>query len=74
MTLYKKTEELIALSESEAKELIESYRKKASEEGYQIQSAGYTYKTKKAKGVVVDEIWLCKILMVFASLWGDEAE
>ena len=29
MTLYKKTEELITLSENEAKETIEAYRQKA---------------------------------------------
>ena len=53
MTLYKKTEELITLSENEAKETIETYRQKAREEGFQITSAGYTYKTKKQKGIVV---------------------
>lgn len=74
MTLYKKTEELITLSENEAKETIEAYRQKAREEGFQITSAGYTYKTKKQKGIVVDEIWVCKIQMTYCSLWGEEAE
>ena len=74
MTLYKKTEELITLSENEAKETIETYRQKAREEGFQITSAGYTYKTKKQKGIVVDEIWVYKIQMTYCSLWGEEAE
>ena len=74
MTLYKKTEELIILSENEAKETIETYRQKAREEGFQITSAGYTYKTKKQKGITVDKIWVCKIQMTYCSLWGEEAE
>ena len=74
MTLYKKTEELITLSENEAKETIETYRQKAREEGFQITAAGYTYKTKTQKGVVVDAMWVCKIHMTYCSLWGEEAE
>ncbi len=74
MTLYKKTEELITLSENEAKETIETYRQKAREEGFQITAAGYTYKTKKAKGQIVDKVFLVKIQMTYCSLWGDDAE
>lgn len=74
MTLYKKTEELITLSENEAKETIETYRQKAREEGFQITAAGYTYKTKKAKGQIIDEVFLVKIQMTYCSLWGEEAK
>lgn len=71
MRLLKETIELRADSELEAKELIEEYRKNATEKGYTIGAAGYTYKTKKAKGEIIDEAWICKIVQNFSGIWEE---
>ena len=69
MRLLKETIELRADSEAEAKQIIEEYREQANEKGYVIGAAGYTYKTKKSKGEVIDEAWICKIVMQFGEIW-----
>lgn len=69
MRLLKETIELRANSEAEAKQIIEEYREQANEKGYVIGAAGYTYKTKKSKGEVIDEAWICKIVMQFGEIW-----
>lgn len=71
MRLLKETIELRADTELEAKEVIENYRKEAFEKGYTIGAAGYTYKTKKSKGEIVDEAWVCKIVMNFSGVWEE---
>lgn len=71
MRLLKETIELRADTEFEAKEIIENYRKEAAEKGYTIGAAGYTYKTKKAKGEIVDEAWICKIVQNFSGVWEE---
>ena len=71
MRLLKETIELRADSELEAKELIEEYRKNATEKGYTIGAVGYTYKTKKAKGEIIDEAWVCKIVLNFSGIWEE---
>ena len=55
MRTYKETTEIICFTEEEAKQVIENYRKDACEKGFTIGSAGYTYKTKKAKGEIIGE-------------------
>lgn len=69
MRLLKETLELRADSEEEAKQIIEKYRQDANEKGYLIGAAGYTYKTKKAKGEIIDEAWVCKIVQQFSEVW-----
>lgn len=64
------TEKFRAESEDEAKEMMEKFRKESAEKGYIIKKSGYEYKTKKAKGEVVDEAWVVSITKVFASIWG----
>lgn len=71
MRLLKETIELRANSELEAKDLIEQYRKEASEKGYTIAAAGYTYKSKKSKGEIIDEAWICKIVQNFSGIWEE---
>lgn len=71
MRLLKETIELRADTEFEAKEIIEKYRTEASEKGYTIGAAGYTYKTKKAKGEIIDEAWVCKIVLNFSGVWEE---
>ena len=68
MRLLKETLEIRANSEIEAKEVIESYRQKAATDGFTIGAAGYTYKTKKSKGEIIDEAWVCKIVQDFGGV------
>ena len=70
MKLLKQTIETRTDSENEAKELIETYRKEG-EKGYTIGSAGYTYKTKKSKGEIIDEAYVVKVVQVFGGLWEE---
>ncbi|MGI6124854.1 MAG: hypothetical protein ACOYIG_11860 [Acetivibrionales bacterium] len=71
MRLIKQTIETRTDSENEAKELIETYRKEAGEKGYTIGSAGYTYKTRKSKGKIIDEAYVVKVIQVFGGLWEE---
>lgn len=71
MLLLKETIELRANSEEEAKQIIEDYRTQATQKGYVIGAAGYTYKTKKSKGEIIDEAWVCKIVQQFAGVWDE---
>ena len=71
MRLLKETLEICANSEIEAKEVIESYRQKAATDGFTIGAAGYTYKTKKSKGEIIDEAWVCKIVQDFGGVWEE---
>lgn len=72
MRLLKETLELRADSEESAKECIEQYREEAKEKGYIITAAGYTYKSKKAKGEIISEKWVCKIVLEYTSLWEED--
>lgn len=69
MRFLKETIELRADSEEEAKQIIEKYRNDANEKGYILGAAGYTYKTKKIKGEIDDEAWVCKIVQQFSGVW-----
>lgn len=72
MRLYKVTEEYVANSEQEAINLIEAFRKDAEEKGYNLSSCKYTYKTKKAKGEIIDEAWPTVVTKVFGGIWDAE--
>lgn len=69
--LLKRTEEIRANSEEEAKTIMENCRKEAQEKGYTIGASGYTYKTKKAKGEIIDEAWVVKIVEQIAGVWDE---
>ena len=71
MKLLKQTEEYRTDSEEEAIRVIESYKKDAEEKGYILGASGYTYKTKKAKGEIIGEVWVCKITKVYGGVWDD---
>lgn len=62
-------EEYRTENEIEAKELMETFREEAKSKGYEIVSMGYTYKTKKSKGEIIDEAYVVKIKKVFASVF-----
>ena len=71
MSLLKKTEEYRVDSEIEAKEAMEKFRSEAAEKGYSVGSCGYTYKEKKAKGEVIDEAWIVKVVKIYGTVWDN---
>ena len=71
MKVLKVTTESRADTETEAKLLIDQYKKQASEQGYVIKSIGYTYKVKKSKGDIIDEAYVVKCVQEFHSLWEE---
>lgn len=72
MRLIKTTEEYIANSEAEAIAIIQNYRTDAEEKGYKLGACSYTYKTKKAKGEIIDECWVTKITKILGGIWDAE--
>lgn len=58
-----------AYSEDEAKDFIETNRTAATTGNYILKKAGYEYKTKKAKGEVIDDGYLVTIVKTFESFW-----
>lgn len=60
--LMKQTDEIMVGTEDEAKALIESFKKKAAEEGYEITNYSSTLKEKKSKGEVIDSYYIVKII------------
>ena len=72
MKTLKKTIESRAYSEEEAKEFLDAFRKEAQEKGYVVGVNGYTYKTKKSKGEIVDEAWICKCTAIYNDVWDGE--
>ena len=73
MKLLKVTYEHRVYTEDEAKDAILKFRNEAKDNGYLVQSAGYTYKSKKKKGEVVAEAWVVKCVAVYDEVW-DEGE
>lgn len=74
MKTLKITTEARAYSENEAKEYIENFRVKTAEAGNTVGAAGYTYKTKKSKGEIIDEAWICKCVAIVNDIWDPVAE
>ena len=71
MKKLKTTIEVRCYSEEEARDFIEDFRKKSQEEGYTVGANGYTYKTKKSKGEIVSEGWLCKCIAIYNEFWEE---
>ena len=69
MLKLKVTEEYRVDTENEAKEAMENFRQRAAQEGYTLNSCGYTHKEKKSKGEIVDEGYLLKVVKVFGGFW-----
>lgn len=72
MKLLKMTTEKRAYTEDEAKAAINDFKDSAREQGYIVKSAGYTYKTKKAKGEIVAEAWIVKCVAIYHDIWEEE--
>lgn len=56
----KQTDEIRVETEEEAKALIEDFKQKALENGYEIASYSATHKVKKD-----DDFYICKIIKVW---------
>lgn len=69
MKKLKTTIEVRCYSEVEAKDFLEDFRQGARQEGYTVGANGYTYKSKKAKGEIVDEAWICKCTKIHDEVW-----
>ena len=54
MRLIEQTEKYVVDSEEEAIKVIQNFKKDAESKGYILGKSGYDYKTKKAKGEIVD--------------------
>ena len=61
-------------SEREAVEFIDSERKRAREEGFEIKKGGYTRKEKKSKGVVIADWYVSEITYKYAEEYVAEGE
>ena len=72
MKTLKITTEARAYSEEEAKDYIESFRQNAGSKGYTVSAAGYTYKTKKKKGEIIGEAWICKCVAEYNTIWEED--
>ena len=71
MRILKQTEEYRADTEEEAKEIMEKFRAEAPAKGYTLGASGYTYKTKKAKGEIIDEAWVVKVVKIIGGVWDE---
>ena len=71
MRLIKRTEEYVVDSEEDAITLIQYFKDDAEKNGYILGASGYTYKTKKAKGEIIGEVWVCKITKILGGVWDD---
>lgn len=63
MEIQKRTDEIRVDTEEAAKALIESFKEKSREEGYEVVSYTSTLKEKKSKGEVINSYYIVKIIM-----------
>lgn len=69
MKKLKTTIEVRCYSEEEAKDFLEDFRQGAKQEGYTVGANGYTYKSKKSKGEIVEEGWIFKCTKIHDEVW-----
>jgi hypothetical protein len=63
--LIKSTNEIRVDSEEDANALHKYYEDFARDNGYILNSWAQTYRTKKSGGEIVQEWWICKVILVF---------
>lgn len=63
--LMKETKTYRVDTENEAIQMIEDYREKAHTEPYEVNKAGYAKKTKKQKGVIIDEYFIVDVSFLY---------
>lgn len=65
MQLIKRVEEYRVESEEQAVELIQKFKDAQVQDGYEVTKSGYTMKTKKSKGEIIDSWFIVSITMNF---------
>lgn len=63
MEIMKRTNEIRVETEEEAKALIEKFKEKGKEEGYDVIKYSIVLKEKKSKGEVIDSYYQVTIVM-----------
>lgn len=63
--LIKSTNEIRVNSEEDANTLHKEYEDFARDNGYILNSWAQTYRTRKSGGEVVEEWWVCKVVLIF---------
>lgn len=63
-------EKFVCDTEEEAKTEMENIR--SNHDGFDIKSMGYTYRTKKKKGEVIDEAYVLKVQKVYGPIFEIE--
>lgn len=63
--LIKNTAEIRVNSEEDANLLHKEYENFAHDNGYVLNSWTQTYRTRKSGGEIVDEWFICKVVLVF---------
>lgn len=69
MQKLKITEEFKAYSEEEAIQALNNLRANQTKDGYTLGANGYKYKTKKAKGEIIDEAWIVTATKIYGEVW-----
>lgn len=60
--IMKQTDEIRVDTEEEAKALIEKFKEKGREEGYEVVKYTSTLKEKKSKGEIIDSFFIVSIV------------
>ena len=63
--LIKSTNEIRVNSEEDANTLHKEYEDFARDNGYILNSWAQIYRTRKSGGEVVEEWWVCKVVLIF---------
>jgi hypothetical protein len=66
MILVQEAKKFRVESEVEAIDLINDFKNKARQEGYEVKKSGYTYKTKTSKGEIYDEWFIVDVTLIYA--------
>lgn len=63
--LIKNTAEIRVETEDDANKLHKEYEQFAHDNGYTLSSWTQTYRNQKAKGEIVQEWYICKVVLIF---------
>lgn len=66
MILVQEAKKFRVESEVEAIDLINDFKNRARQEGYEVKKSGYTYKTKTSKGEIYDEWFIVDVTLIYA--------
>lgn len=66
MILLQETKRYRAETEEEAIEIIQRFKDEAGEKGYELKKSGYTQKTKKQKGEIVELFYWIDVTIVYS--------